>query len=570
MELLKRYLRPMLKVILWGLFMKTTAAVMVLLLPYLLAYVIDEVTPLNDLSLIIFYGVIMVLIAVLGWIFDIKANRLASRTAKDATQKIRHDLFEKTINLPSQTIDRYTIPSLESRLTSDTYNIHQFIGMMQRMGVRAPILLVGGVIITFMLDPFLALVLFLTLPFIAYLVYYRSKKGIPLYAKVQEAIDKMTGVVRENAWGVRVIKALSKVTYERKRYAFVNEALSLQEKKASKTMAIINPLMNFFMYVGLTLVIIIGAYLVTEGLSTTGKIIAFSNYFTIISNATMSIGRIFIMASKGIASSNRIEAVLKTNDEFEVIADKEIKSSAIIEFDDVSFSYLSKSDDLKNISFKLDLGKTLGIIGPTGSGKSTILELLLRFYEARSGHIYILGRDIRSYSLKELRSHFGVALQNDFLFEGTIKDNVDFKRHLPLEDIEKGLKIAKADFVKERPSQLENKLNSKGSNLSGGQRQRLYIARAVSSKADVIILDDASSALDYKTDALLREMIDKYLSLKTKIIISQRISSLKHADEILVLDKGEIIARGKHEELLKSCPLYDAIAKSQMGGALFE
>ena len=442
--------------------------------------------------------------------------------------------------------------------------------MMQRMGVRAPILLVGGVIITFMLDPFLALILFLTLPFIAYLVYYRSKKGIPLYAKVQEAIDKMTGVVRENAWGVRVIKALSKVTYERKRYALVNEALSLQEKKASKTMAIINPLMNFFMYVGLTLVIIIGAYLVTEGLSTTGKIIAFSNYFTIISNATMSIGRIFIMASKGIASSDRIEAILKTHDEFEVIDDKEIKSSAIIEFDDVSFSYLSKSDDLKNISFKLDLGKTLGIIGPTGSGKSTILELLLRFYEARSGHIYILGRDIRSYSLKELRSHFGVALQNDFLFEGTIKDNVDFKRHLPLEDIEKGLKIAKADFVKERPSQLENKLNSKGSNLSGGQRQRLYIARAVSSKADVIILDDASSALDYKTDALLREMIDKYLSLKTKIIISQRISSLKHADEILVLDKGEIIARGKHEELLKSCPLYDAIAKSQMGGALFE
>ncbi len=560
----------MLKVILWGLFMKTTAAVMVLLLPYLLAYVIDEVTPLNDLSLIIFYGVIMVLIAVLGWIFDIKANRLASRTAKDATQKIRHDLFEKTINLPSQTIDRYTIPSLESRLTSDTYNIHQFIGMMQRMGVRAPILLVGGVIITFMLDPFLALILFLTLPFIAYLVYYRSKKGIPLYAKVQVAIDKMTGVVRENAWGVRVIKALSKVTYERKRYAFVNEALSEQEKKASKTMAIINPLMNFFMYVGLTLVIIIGAYLVTEGLSTTGKIIAFSNYFTIISNATMSIGRIFIMASKGIASSDRIEAILKTHDEFEVIDDKEIKSSAIIEFDDVSFSYLSKSDDLKNISFKLDPGKTLGIIGPTGSGKSTILELLLRFYEARSGHIYILGRDIRSYSLKELRSHFGVALQNDFLFEGTIKDNVDFKRHLPLEDIEKGLKIAKADFVKERPSQLENKLNSKGSNLSGGQRQRLYIARAVSSKADVIILDDASSALDYKTDALLREMIDKYLSLKTKIIISQRISSLKHADEILVLDKGEIIARGKHEELLKSCPLYDAIAKSQMGGALFE
>lgn len=560
----------MLKTILWGLFMKTTAAVMVLLLPYLLAYVIDEVTPLNDLSLIIFYGVIMVLIAVLGWIFDIKANRLASRTAKDATQKIRHDLFEKTINLPSQTIDRYTIPSLESRLTSDTYNIHQFIGMMQRMGVRAPILLVGGVIITFMLDPFLALILFLTLPFIAYLVYYRSKRGIPLYAKVQEAIDKMTGVVRENAWGVRVIKALSKVGYERKRYALVNEALSEQEKKASKTMAIINPLMNFFMYVGLTFVIIIGAYLIAKGLSTTGKIIAFSNYFTIISNATMSIGRIFIMASKGIASSDRIEAVLKTNDEFEVIDDKEIKSSAIIEFDNVSFSYLSKSDDLKNISFKLDLGKTLGIIGPTGSGKSTILELLLRFYEVKSGHIYILGRDIRSYPLKELRSHFGVALQNDFLFEGTIKDNVDFKRHIPLEDIEKGLKIAKADFVKERPSQLENKLNSKGSNLSGGQRQRLYIARAMSSKADVIVLDDASSALDYKTDALLREMIDKYLSDKTKIIISQRISSLKHADEILVLDKGEIIARGSHEELLKSCPLYDAIAKSQMGGALFE
>ena len=570
MTLFVQYLKPMFRSILWGLFMKSTAAVMVLLLPYLLAYVIDDVVPLNDLRLVLFYGVLMIAIAILGWIFDIKANRLAVSVAKDATNKIRHDLFDKTIKLSNRKIDSFTIPSLESRLTSDTYNIHQFIGMMQRMGVRAPILLVGGVIITFVMEPVLALILLATLPFIAFLVFYRSKRGIPYYTLVQKATDKMVSVVRENAWGARVIKALSKTYYERKRFARTNSDLSNKEKHAATLMAIINPAMNLFMYAGLSLVIIIGAYRVNLGLSATGKIIAFTNYFTIISTATMSIGRIFIMASKGIASAKRIEEVLMTKDDFAICNDTSLHDEFAINFEHVDFSYLGKKLNLKDISFKLKKGATLGIIGPTGSGKSTILQLMLRFYDANKGHIYIMGHDISSYHLDELRAHFGVVLQSDFIFEGSIRENITFNAFKSDEEIKRAIAIAQAGFVYQRDNALENKLNAKGSNLSGGQRQRLYLTRAILSGADILVFDDASSALDYETDAKLRLAIERELSHKTKIIISERVSSIKHSDEILMLDKGEVIAQGKHEELLKCCPLYAAIARSQMGGALFD
>ena len=321
MELLKKYLRPLLKAMSVSFLMKSLGALAVLLLPYLLAYVIDTIVPTKDIQLIVIYGLIMIAVSIAGWIFDIKANRLASRVARDATIHIRHDLFEKTIRLSCRKGDEFTIPSLESRLTSDTYNVHRMIGMIQRMGVRAPILLIGGIAITLIMEPVLALVMLATLPFITLLVYSKATKGIPMFTKVQRAQDRMVSVVRENAQGIRVIKALSKADHEKKRYETVNTGLANEELKANTRMAAINPLMNLFMNLGLVGVILVGAWRVNGGLSETGKIIAFTNYFTIITNAMMSISRIFVMVSKGIASADRIEEVLQAHDEMEIIAD---------------------------------------------------------------------------------------------------------------------------------------------------------------------------------------------------------------------------------------------------------
>ena len=363
MRLLKRYLRPLVKDMAIGLGMKALAALMVLLLPYLLAYVIDTIVPMKDMRLILVFGIGMIVISVIGWIFDIRANRIASRVARDAIVRIRHDLFDKTIRLSCRRADEFTIPSLESRLTSDTYHVHRMIGMIQRMGVRAPILLLGGIGVTLLMEPVLALVMIATLPLITVLVVVKATRGIPMFTRVQKAQDRMISVVRENAQGVRVIKALSKADHEKRRYEKVNTELVEEELRANSRMAAINPLMNLLMNLGLVGVILVGAWRVSGGLSETGKIIAFTNYFTIITNAMMSISRIFVMLSKGLASADRIEEVLQTEDEMKIIPSEPAATDAIIEFDHVSFSYLGVRDNVQDISFRLKEGQTLGIIG---------------------------------------------------------------------------------------------------------------------------------------------------------------------------------------------------------------
>ena len=571
MELLKKYLRPLLKAMSVSFLMKSLGALAVLLLPYLLAYVIDTIVPTKDIQLIVIYGLIMIAVSIAGWIFDIKANRLASRVARDATIHIRHDLFEKTIRLSCRKGDEFTIPSLESRLTSDTYNVHRMIGMIQRMGVRAPILLIGGIVITLIMEPVLALVMLATLPFITLLVYSKATKGIPMFTKVQRAQDRMVSVVRENAQGIRVIKALSKADHEKKRYENVNTGLANEELKANTRMAAINPLMNLFMNLGLVGVILVGAWRVNGGLSETGKIIAFTNYFTIITNAMMSISRIFVMVSKGIASADRIEEVLQAQDEMEIIPDDSPLNDKIVEFDHVSFSYLGVKDNVEDITFEMKKGQTLGIIGATGSGKSTILQLLMRFYDADAGTIRIHGRDIRSYNPKELRKEYGIVMQNDFIFQDSVRENIAFGRPIDDELLDEATQIAQArPFIKSLTDEFDYKLNSKGTNLSGGQRQRIFLSRAFANNPKILILDDSSSALDYETDARLRKAINTHFADTAKVIVAQRVSSIMHADEILVLDQGKIVARGTHDELMQTSEIYSSISDSQMGGALLE
>ena len=561
------YLRPYLPRISLGLAIKFTGTIMDLLLPWILSYMIDDVVPLKAVPRIVFWGGAMVACAAVALITNIVANRMASWVAQHTTEALRHDLFSKISHLSCGQIDSFSIPSLESRLTSDTYNVHQMIGMMQRLGVRAPILLIGGIFITLMLEPVLALILIAVLPLIALVIYGVSKKGIPLYTKLQQGVDAMVRTVRENVTGIRVIKALSKTDYEKERFSSVNSEVVRREKTAGITMALTNPLMNLFLNVGLTVVIIVGAFRVDSGLTQPGKILAFLTYFTIILNAMLSITRMFVMLSKGTASAERIREVLDTPEDLALLPSDDMDGAYHIIFDRVTFSYQKKEANLRDISFRLKRGERLGIIGATGCGKSTIVSLLMRLYDADAGEIRIGGQRVEAIPPEVLHTKFGVVFQNDILFADTIAENIDFGRGLSREQIEKAAACAQAmEFIQSLPDGFEHRLTAKGTNLSGGQKQRLLIARALAGDPEILILDDSSSALDYKTDSLLRQALAREYPGVTTIVIAQRVSSILHADHILVLEEGRELGYGTHPELMESCELYREISRSQMGG----
>lgn len=565
MKMILRYLKPFIPRMGLGLAIKFFGTVMDLLLPWMLSKIIDEVVPLKDMGLIALWGGGMVLAAVLAWVTNIMANRMAAWVAQHTTEEIRHDLFVKISSLSCAQVDAYSIPSLESRLTSDTYHVHQMIGMFQRMGVRAPILMIGGILVTLTLDPALTLVMLCTLPFTAAVMVYVSKKGIPLYQELQRKSDAMVRTVRENISGIRVIKALSKTEYEQERFAGVNGQVVEQEKKAGLTMALSNPLVNLFLNAGLTAVILAGAFRVNAGLTQPGRIIAFLTYFTIILNATMSFSRLFVMGSRGVASGNRIAEVMDTPEDLGVSPARREETPYHVEFRHVTFSYGKKEPSIEDISFALKPGETLGVIGATGSGKSTLAALLMRLYDPDSGVISIGGVPVFAIPPEELHTKFGVTFQNDVLFADTIYENIDFGRNLPKEQIEKAARCAQAmEFISALPDGFQHMLTAKGTNLSGGQKQRLLVARALAGTPEILILDDSSSALDYKTDAALRKALREEYSGVTSVIIAQRVSSILHADHILVLEEGRALGYGTHEELLETCGVYQEIAKIQM------
>lgn len=572
-----RYLRPHAGRMLLGFLFKFTGTVVELALPMILSFMIDDVVPTGEKRGIFLWGGVMLICSLMAWGGNIIANRMAAGVARDTIRAIRSALFTRISYLSSRQVDRFTIPSLESRLTSDTYNIHQMIGMMQRLGIRAPIMLIGGILITVTLEPVLTLVLVSVLPLIAIVVYGVSRLGIPLYTALQEAIDRMTRIVRENAQGVRVIKALTKEEQEKQRFDRANTDLTKRETKASLTMAITNPMMNLFMNLGLVGVIVVGAYRVNGGYSDPGIILAFMTYFTLLSNAMLAITRMFVILSRGTASAKRIAEVLDTEEDMTVAipsaaAGKPSKNGPAIEFRNVTFSYNGRKNDLENISFALPRGGTLGIIGPTGAGKSTLIQLLMRFYDPDSGQVLIDGQDARTIPRETLSAKFGCVFQSDFLFADTIEENIDFGRGIPHSRIEQAAKFAQASaFIGEKEGGLAHELTIKGANLSGGQKQRTLIARALAGESEILVLDDSSSALDYATDAALRQATrENYAGRTTSVIVAQRISSIQHADLILVLEEGRISGAGTHEELLASCPLYREISDSQMGGAILE
>lgn len=549
-----------------GLAIKAAGTLAELFLPLIMAYMIDELAPEKDVPRLVIWGIVMLLFALAALFGNVIANRMASRVARDTTERLRNDLFSRTLHLSAAQTDGFTVPSLVSRLSSDTYNVHNMIGMMQRLGVRAPILLIGGIIMTFTVEPVLALVLLAVVPFLTVVVLWVARRGIVLYTDLQRAVDGMVRKVRDDYTGIRVIKALSQTEYENRTFRDINERVVKCETKAGVTMGITNPVMNLLLNLGMTAVIAVGAYRVSAGSAKVGEIIAFTSYFTIILNAVISISRIFVNLSKGSASSRRIGQVLESPADLLPVADVAADTDdSVIRFDNVTFGY-GRAPVLKNVSFRVKKGESLGIIGATGSGKSTIVALLLRFYDAEKGAVYVDGRDVRTYDYAALRGKFGVVLQNDFLMAASVKENIDFERGIPDEEIRRGAAYAMADgFIEASENGYETKLTARGANFSGGQKQRLLVARALAAEPEILVLDDSSSALDYRTDANLRKALLENFRNTAIVMIAQRISSVRFADKILVLDNGAVAGFGSDEELMQTCQAYRSIYESQHG-----
>lgn len=583
MKLIFRHLKRYSNLVALAIFIKLIGTLIELVLPYILEHIIDYVVPEGRLIEVILWGGLMFVAAFACRMVNVRANDLAVNNAHKISYNIRQELFIKTTNLSGNQFDAFGLPSLISRMTSDSYNVQSAVQQLQTMCVRAPIMLVGGVLVSLLMDVHLALVMVIMLPILIATVIVISAKGMPMFVKVQERLDDIVRVMRENITGIRVVKALSKSDYETRRFAEANANMTKRDIAAATVMAIPGPFMQMCLNTGLALVVIVGAGRVNNGLMKPGVILSFLTYFNMIAMGVMGISRIFMTLSKANASANRIDAVISSDTDQRIFSAEEAgtpSGDGFVRFEHVNFSYGGDSESgektgfngqerekaLSDISFAIKKGESLGIIGPTGCGKTTIINLLMRFYDIQSGGIFVDGRDVRTYDKDELRKKFGVVFQNDLIFQDTLRENVVFGREVDDDQIRGAIEDSMAAaFVDALKEGLDYEAAIKGANLSGGQKQRILVARALAANPEILVLDDSSSALDYKTDASMRKAISEHHSQSTVIMIAQRISSVMNMTKILVLDNGRCIGYGTHEELMESCSTYRETYKAQMG-----
>ena len=587
MKLIFRYMKPYAKSILLVIVLKLTATVSELLLPYILERLIDEIVPRQQMGQVFFWGFLMVLCALAAYRINVHTNARAVENSSQIAYDVRRDLFEKTVNLSGSQFDAFSLPSLTSRMTSDSYNVQNFSRFVQTMFVRAPIMLVGGIMVMLAMDAKLSGILIAMVPLLIAVIILISMKGIPMYQGVQSALDKVVRVMRENITGIRVVKALSKTEYEKKRFHEANADMANRDIGVGVFMALPAPMMQLSLNCGLVAVIWLGAKRVDSGAMQPGVILAFLTYFNMIMQSVMAVNRMFTMISKASASGDRIDRILQTGESLPVLPETAAAAADCrIRFDHVNFTYRTaplvtedgqparqterqrreQEQCLYDIDFTLKPGESLGIIGPTGCGKTTIINLLMRFYDPDSGTVYVDGRNVRTYDKDELHRKFGVVFQNDLVFHESLRDNIDFGRGLDDGALQSAAADAQAaEFINGLDDGLDHMADIKGANLSGGQRQRILISRALAGKAEILVLDDASSALDYRTDAQLRKALEAHHKHATLILIAQRVSSIRNLDHILVMDNGRAIGYGSHEELLESCPAYREICQAQMG-----
>ncbi|MFI3253989.1 MAG: ABC transporter ATP-binding protein [Eubacteriales bacterium] len=544
-----------------------------LLIPMGFVHMVEEIVPKNSVSALIQWGFLMVGVALSAGLLSLWVSHKSVKFGVTVAQQVRQDLFEKTTKLDCEKMDAFGISSLTSRLTMDVSLLQNFIQKLMTKGVRMLIIFVGSLASVTVIDPKLAFILFCTIPFIGITVFFTTKISFVRFKETKKTNDMLTKVIRDNVMGIRVIKALSKSEYETSHFEAVNRDLEHKSIHAGKVNVVGSPFMNLIVNFAMVATLLMGAYWVKQGSSHPASIIAFMSYSTMILTSLVSIGQFFTSFSRAAAAASRVNEVLNSTSRTYEALEKTPSSNSYIEFQNVCFSYEKSGGKptLNNISFTIKEGEMLGIIGMTASGKSTVIQLLLRLYEVDSGEIFVKGIPISHYSSEELYQLFGVVLQGDVIFADSVANNISFGRGVPQKQIEFSAKIAQAEpFVAKLSKNYDSLVNVRGQNISGGEKQRLLISRALANQPEILILDDSTSALDYKTDANLRKSLEKDFTNCTKIIISQRVSSIMQAQKILVLEEGEILDMGSHEQLIENCENYRKIAHLQLGdGSLY-
>jgi len=547
-----------------------------LMQPTIMAHLIDDGVKNGDLALVIRYGLFMLLITGVGACFAATRSILASRVSQRMGADLRSDLFRKILTFSEASADKFESGSLITRMTNDTSQITLFVNGLMRIYVKAPITCLGSIILAVILSPRLSVVLFAVVAAVTVFIVISMKMSYKRFAKVQRAIDKVNTVVQEYLLGVRLVKAFGRSGNAEEKFGEVNGTLAAKTVDSQLVIAYFSPLMSLTVNVGIALILYFGSLLFGQGKVEVGKISAFINYMGQILSSLIMITNIFNTLVRTKASTERISEVFDSAEDFpngDADTDRDDENAGL-EFEDVTFAYPSGSGmpALQNLSFTIGRGETLAVIGPTGSGKSTLAWLCMRFYDADSGSIRVKGRDVKTLGSEALRRNIALAPQKSMLFSGSVAENISWGNpQASCAEIEEAAKIAQADgFIKEMPEKYESLLGQGAINLSGGQKQRISIARALASKANILILDDCTSALDAVTEAKLRRAIKEKAGNdgSTMILITQRIGTACSADKILVLENGERVGFGRHEELMEKCAVYRDIYDSQIGGDL--
>ncbi len=547
---------------------KLVEAVFELFVPLVMADIIDNGIATGDRELILRNGGTLIILAVCGLSFTLVCQYLASVASQGVGTLLRRDLYAHVNTLSYRELDRVGTPALVTRIANDVNQVQTAVAMLIRLVIRAPFLVIGATVMAFSISPKLSLIFFGCMIAIVLIMYPIMQITVKLFKRQQKSLDGISRITRENLSGVRVVRAFSRQEYEKQRFEQTAEEYRTFALKAGRINALLNPAIFIVVNVAYLLIVYLGGGMVSVDGLTQGEVIALVNYMTQISLALLVVANLVTIFTKAAASSQRINEVFDMKPSV-VGADSSPETDGAapaVEFRNVSFSYLDgegAEKSLENISFTLGKGEVLGIIGGTGSGKTTLVNLLSRFYDATEGEVLINGADVRSYPARELRRIVGIVPQKTELLSGTIRDNMTMGReNIPDERILAALETAQAkEFTDELPEGLDSRVLQGGKNFSGGQKQRLSIARAIAGDPEILILDDSSSALDYATDARLRKAL-RELSM-TCVIVSQRANSIRHADRIIVLDDGEAAGIGTHAELLQNCEVYREICLTQ-------
>lgn len=541
-----------------------------LFVPLVMAAVIDVGIADEDRPYIIQMCLVLIALGLIGLICSITAQYFSAKAAAGFGTGVRHALFSRIQSFTFTEMDVIGSSTLITRMTSDINQAQSGVNLVLRLFLRSPFIVFGAMIMAFTVDAEAAVIFVIVIPLLSVIVFGIMLITMPLYKKVQANLDKILLTTRENLAGVRVIRAFNKEEDERKRFESENEALTDAQKFVGGISGLMNPLTYVVVNGGIIALIYAGALRVNVGDLTQGEVVALINYMSQILVELVKLANLIVSVTKAIACGNRIESVLKMKPDMEsgsCMWPADTASAApAVEFDHVCLTYKGAGDEsLTDITFRAEKGQTIGIIGGTGSGKSSLVNLIPRFYDATKGHVKIFGKDVREYDTENLREHIGVVLQKAVLFKGTIEENLRWgNENASAEDIEEALEISQSkEFVEGKAGKLEFQIEQGGRNLSGGQKQRLTIARALVRRPEILILDDSASALDLATDAALRRAIRGMKEQPTVFIVSQRAASIQYADQIIVLDDGETAGIGTHEELLSSCPAYQEIYYSQ-------